>query len=185
MNRKAITEPTRNSATASTMPMLPARSPVWSTATGLRSLLTSCAAMPSGSAPRESLAECGVRCESRKGSSARDCKDFSLPPRGALEPHHVADHLGHRLVMLGRHLFVDLDSRRQRARKRRVLDDRDVLLGPDLADLERDVVEALGDANWCVHPAIILQSDRIVRRVRDDHGRLRHRGHHALAGTLL
>jgi hypothetical protein len=60
MNRKATTEPTSISATASTMPMLPARSPVRSTAAGLRASpkswliawLTSCAAMmPSASCP--------------------------------------------------------------------------------------------------------------------------------------
>src|SRR5436190_6064257 len=127
MNRNAITEPTSSSATASTIPMLPPRSPLRSIAANRRSWLTSCAAMmlPASNsapfAPRESPAQCVVARGARKGSGLPVPADFSMPHR-ATEPHHIADHLGHRAVVLGRHFLVDLDGRVQRAGERRVLD---------------------------------------------------------------
>src|SRR5205807_1457628 len=116
MNRKAITEPTSSNATPSTIPMLPPRSPLRSIAAGLRSSLTSCAAMmpPAPySAPfasRESPVQCVFAHAARKGSTTRVPSDLSMPHRAA-EPHHIADHLGHRPVMLGRDFLVDLDRR--------------------------------------------------------------------------
>src|SRR6185503_5266919 len=143
MNRKAITEPTSSNATPSTIPMLPPRSLLRSTAAGLRSWLTSCAAMmslASYSAPvarRESPAQCVAAREPRKGSGMLVPSDFSRP-HCAPEPHHVADHLGHRPVVLGRHFLIDFDGRVQGARQRRVLDHRNIVLGRDLADFQRD-----------------------------------------------
>src|SRR5438876_8202218 len=131
MNRKAITEPTSSNATASTIPMLPPRSPLRSIAANLRSWLTSCAAMMPPATdcapfpPRESPAQCVVTRAPRKGPWLRVPFDFSMPHRAA-EPHHIADHLGHRAVMLGRDLLIDLDGRMQRARERRILDHRNV-----------------------------------------------------------
>src|SRR5687768_11778447 len=125
MNRKAITEPTSSNATPSTIPMLPPRSLLRSTAAGLRSGLTSCAAMmplASYSSPVarcESPAQCVVTREPRKGLGMPVPSDFSMPHRAA-EPHHVADHLGHRPVVLGRDFLIHLDGRVQRARQRRV-----------------------------------------------------------------
>ena len=68
-NRKAITEPTSSSATASTMPMLPPLSPVRSIAvrSSRISWLTSCAAIVSGSVARESLSQCVPGGAPRKG----------------------------------------------------------------------------------------------------------------------
>src|SRR3954454_22447782 len=112
MNRNATTEPTSSSATASTIPMLPPRSPLRSIAANLRSWLTSCAAMmllAPYSAPvvrRESPAQCVVTEAPRKGSGPRVPADSSIPHRAA-QPHNVADHLGHRPVVLGWHLLVD------------------------------------------------------------------------------
>src|SRR2546421_8263492 len=139
MNRKAITEPTSSNATASTIPMLPPRSPLRSIAANLRSWLTSCAAMmlPAPDCapfpPHESSAQCVLTRAPRKGPWLRVPSDFSMSHRAA-EPHHIADHLGHRPVVLRRHLPVDLDGRVQRARQRGVLDHRNVVLGRDLAD---------------------------------------------------
>src|SRR5256885_2288335 len=112
MNRKAITEPTSSSATPSTSPMLPPRSPLRSTAAGLRSSLTSCAAMmllasySAPFAPRESPAQCVASRTARK-RKVRVPSDFSMPHR-ASEPHHIADHLGYRPVVLGRDFLIDL-----------------------------------------------------------------------------
>src|SRR6185295_9984439 len=168
MKRKAITEPTSSSATPSTIPMLPPRSPLRSTAAGLRSWLTSCAAMMLfGSycapfSPRESPAKCVAMRAPRKGS--RVPPDVSMPHRAA-EPHHIADHFRYRAIVLGRHLLIDFDRRMQRTRQRRVLDHRNVVLGRDLADFQRDRVDAFGEAHRRVHAAIVLQGDRIVGRV--------------------
>src|SRR5262249_14308237 len=91
----------------------------------------------------------GVRV--RRGEAAT-----SSGPEGALEPHHVADHLGHRLVMLGWNLFVDFDGGVQRARQRWILHHRNVVLAGALADLARDRIGALGDADRRVHAALVL-----------------------------
>src|SRR3954469_11635860 len=190
MNRNATTEPTSSSATASTIPMLPPRSPLRSIAANLRSWLTSCAAMmllasySAPNAPRESPAQCVGACGARKGSESRVPADFSMPHRAA-QPHHVADHLGDRAVVLGWHLLVDLYGCVQRAGERRVFDHRNVVLGRNLADFQRDGVDAFGEADRRVHAAIVLQRDRVVRRIGDDHRSFRHRRHHALAGAGL
>ena len=57
------------------------------------------------------------------------------------------DHFGHCLVVLDRDRLVDLDGGMQRARERRVLDDRDRMLTGDLPDLQGHRVDALGDAD--------------------------------------
>src|SRR3954465_13055159 len=72
MNRNAITEPTSSRATASAIQMLPPRSPLGSTAEGLRCSLTSCAAMllsDSVFSRRESLVQyqCVATRAPRKG----------------------------------------------------------------------------------------------------------------------
>src|SRR5438552_17439803 len=61
-----------------------------------------------------------------------------LTHQRAVEAHDIADDLGHGLVVLGRDLLLDLDSTMQRARERRVFDDRDMVLFRRLADLARD-----------------------------------------------
>src|SRR2546423_15017649 len=138
MNRKAITEPPSSNATPSTIPMLPPRSPLRSIAAGLRSSLTSCAAMMlfapycAPFAPRESRAQCVAAHAPRKGKVPIP-SDFSMPDL-APELHHIADHLGHRPVMLRRDFLIYFDGRVQRARQRRILDHRDIVLGGDLAD---------------------------------------------------
>src|SRR5436305_6682332 len=150
MNRNATTEPTSSKATASTIPMLPPRSPLRSIAANLRSWLTSCAAMmllasySAPIAPRESPAQCVVARGARKGSSPRVPPDFSMPHRAA-QPHHIADHLGHRAVVLRWHLLVHLDGRMERAGERRVPDDRNVVRGRNLGNFECDRVDALGE----------------------------------------
>src|SRR5262245_54424390 len=78
----------------------------------------------------------------------------SSPREAPAQPHDVADHLGHRLVVVGRDLSVDLDGGMQRARQRRILDHRHAVLPGDLADAQRDVVDALGDAYRRVHAAL-------------------------------
>ena len=87
--------------------------------------------------------------------------------------------------MLGRDFLVDLDGGVQRAGERRILDDRDAVLAGDLADFQRDRIDALGDADRRVHAALVLQGDGEVGRVGDDDGGLRHRRHHALAHAGL
>src|SRR5262249_10800704 len=146
-------------ATASTMPMLPARSPVRST--GLGSSLTSAAAMvlpASSCGPCESPRQCVEGLAARKGANSSGAWDFSIP-QATLEPHHIADDFGHRLVVLGRHIFVHIHRRIKGAGERGILDDRDVVLLGDLADLERDVVLSLGDADRRIHAALVFQRD--------------------------
>src|SRR4051794_17846587 len=75
------------------------------------------------------------RCRSMPDRLARP----SGSPR-ALEAHDVADDLGDGLVLLGRNLVVDLDRGIEGPRHRRVLDDRHLVLGGDLADLRGDAV---------------------------------------------
>ena len=115
---------------------------------------------------------------------ANDAKIPTLARRPA-QLHDIADDLGHRLVVLGRDFLVDLDRGVQRARERRVLHHRDRMLGRDLADLQRQRVDALGEADRRVHAALVLQGDGVVGRVGDDDRGLRHRGDHALAHPAL
>src|SRR3954453_23159084 len=115
------------------------------------SWLTSCAAMvTSGSVLDESPSQCVAAAVPRKGSRVPAAWHLSLPYRTS-EPHHIADHLGDRLVVLRRHLIIDLDRRVQRAGERRVLDHRDIVGGRDLADLECDIVDALGQTDRRAH----------------------------------
>ena len=87
--------------------------------------------------------------------------------------------------MLARDGFLDLDCRKQGAGKRHVLDDRDAVFLCLLADAQRHLVDALGHADRRrIDRGIIAQRDRIVRRIGDDHSRLRHVLHHALARSL-
>src|SRR4051812_15002915 len=187
MNRNAITEPTSSSATPSTMPMLPARSPVRSITAGLRSPLTSCAAIVPISGFRascESCLQCVCPRALRKGVKCFYRKDFSVS-QGALQPHDVADDLGHRPVVLLGDFLVDLHGGVQCTGERHVLDDRDAVLLGDFANLERDIVHAFGDADRRAHALLVPQRDRIVGRVGDDYRGLRHVRHHALLDLAL
>src|SRR4051812_579714 len=67
--------------------------------------------------------------------------------QAAFEAHDVTDHLGDRLIVLVRDFLVDLDGGVEATRQRHVLDDRDVVLAGDLADLQRNRIDALGDAD--------------------------------------
>src|SRR5215469_3255528 len=69
--------------------------------------------------------------------SCRNWPWLMSPRHGAVEPHHIADDLGDRLVVLGLDLLVDLDGGVERAGQRRILDDRNVVLAGDLADAAR------------------------------------------------
>ena len=69
-----------------------------------------------------------------------------MPDRTA-QLHDIADHLGHRLVVLGRDFLIDLDGGVQRAGERRVLHHRDRMLGCDLADFQGKRVGAMGDGS--------------------------------------
>ena len=72
----------------------------------------------------------------------------------------------------------------QAARKRRVLNHRDIVLFGDFSDLQRQIVDALGDAERRGHARFIFQGHRKVGRVGDHHRGFRHAGHHALAAAL-
>src|SRR5665213_4553757 len=74
-----------------------------------------------------------------------------IRPHLAGEAHDVADDLRHRLEMLLRHGFVELDRGIEGACQRRVLDNRDFVLQRHLADLDRQRVHAFGDADWRRH----------------------------------
>ena len=50
----------------------------------------------------------------------------------------------------------------------------------DFPDLERDAVDALGEADRRRHAALVGQGHRIMRRIGDDDGGFRNRGHHPL-----
>src|SRR4051794_28048230 len=76
--------------------------------------------------------------------------------------HDEADDLGDRLEMFGRDGFVDIDSCKERAGKRRVLDDRDVVLLGKVADAEGDVVGTLGEAERGRHGTVVLERHREV-----------------------
>ena len=86
----------------------------------------------------------------------------------AAQFHDVPDDFGHRLVVLGRDFLVDLDGGMQRAGKRRIFDDRDGMLGCQLADFQRHQIGALGEADRGVHAAVVLQGDGVMGRVGDD-----------------
>ena len=72
----------------------------------------------------------------------------------------------------------------QRARERRVGDDRHVVLFGEAADLQRDQVLALGDHLGGDAGAVVAQRDRVVGGVGDHHVGLGDRGHHPRAGEL-
>ena len=97
------------------------------------------------------------------------------------QPHDIADHFGHRLVVLDRDRLVDLDGGMQRAGERRVLDDRDRMLAGDLAGSSRPARRRPWRRRRGLHAALILQGDRVMGRVGDDHRRLGHAGDHAPA----
>src|SRR5436305_12013543 len=54
----------------------------------------------------------------------------------------VEHYLGDRMIVFHRDLVVDLHGGMQGPRQRHVLDDRDVVLGGDFPDLERDRIDA-------------------------------------------
>ena len=69
----------------------------------------------------------------------------------------------------------------ERARKRRVLDDGNIVFQGDFADAKRDVVDALGDADRRRHfIQLVFQRHRVMSRVGNHHRGLGHRLHHAL-----
>ena len=86
--------------------------------------------------------------------------------------------------MLDRDFLVDLHRGIERARQGHVFHDRNVVQLGDFPDLERDVVDTLGDADRRRHAAVVGQRHGIVGRVGDDHAGLGNRGHHALLGLL-
>src|SRR5450759_5589386 len=59
------------------------------------------------------------------------------------QPHDIADHFGHRLVVLDRDRLVDLDGGMQRAGERRVLDHGNRMFGGDGHGLEEIYVGLL------------------------------------------
>ena len=127
------------------------------------------------------LTQCPSSGHVRKGNGDATALQEPLSRHARVEPHDVADHLGHRLVVLGRDFLVDLDGGVQRARERRVFDDRNAVCSRATSRIfEGDQVDALGDADRGIHAAFVLQRDGEVGRVGDDDGRLRHRRHHAL-----
>ena len=81
-------------------------------------------------------------------------------------------------------LTPDLDVGVQRARQRRVGDDHDAGVLGGFTDLEREVVDALGDDDGCGTPAVVFQRDGVVGRVGDDHVCGGNGVHHARAGEL-
>src|SRR5262245_11481875 len=122
MTRSATAAPTRTIATSRTMPMLPPR---WLRSTDIREAsLKSCVAMPPlAQVPSDSLLPPPSECPSgRFGASSSNAYPVGSTSarESATQPHHVADHFGHRLVVLGRNLAVDLHGGMQGARQRRI-----------------------------------------------------------------
>src|SRR4051794_18904225 len=78
-------------------------------------------------------------------------------PAAAGDAVDVGQDLRHGGEQLLGDLLADLDGRVQRARERRVGDDRDVVLGGDLADPQGDQVLALGDDGRRGRVAVVLE----------------------------
>src|SRR5262249_22647936 len=126
MNISPAAAPISSIATSSTMPMLPRRS------APTRSLACSIAILARASMPNHAALRAPVGAVSQEVMAG----DIGLIPGfgaacGTVESQHVGDDLGHRLVVLGRDLLVDLDGGVQRAGERWVLDDRYVVLPGD------------------------------------------------------
>src|SRR5579875_1483453 len=76
--------------------------------------------------------------EAVAGSKGRSKSNPALIARHRpAQPHHVADHLGHGLVVFRRDRLVDFHRRVQRPGERRILDERDGMFLRHLADLPR------------------------------------------------
>src|ERR1700729_1523600 len=69
------------------------------------------------------------------------------PRQPALQAHHIADDFGNRMIVLDRDFVVDLHCGMQGAGQGDVLDDGNIVRFRDFPDLERDGVDALGDAD--------------------------------------
>src|SRR5262249_44639801 len=96
------------------------------------------------------------------------------------------ENAGNGAVELRRNPLIDLDRVIEGAGKRPVLDDGDTVLLRDLADAEGDQIDALGkDERRAALVALVLESDRVVGRVGDDHGRARHCGDHPPARPVF
>src|SRR5579871_5202785 len=117
MMRRKIAAPIRTSATRSTMPMLPDECPRSIGALGASSAAiasTSSARPPFWAASAAPI--CPIIPAFRKRTPAND----RLTPERAPQAEYVADHFGHRLIMLRRDFLVDLDAVVERAGERRV-----------------------------------------------------------------
>ena len=66
-------------------------------------------------------------------------------------PVEIGKDGGHRGVQIHRNGLAGLDRAVQRAGERRILDDRNVILFSNLADGERQMVDAFGDADRRCH----------------------------------
>src|SRR3569833_3769862 len=105
--------------------------------------------------------------------------------KSVFQAHDVTDDLGDGLIVLIRYLIVDIDGGIARTRQRHVLHDRDIVLLGDFPDLERDVVDTLGDAARRRHAAVVAQRDRVVGRVGVVDAGVGNSGLHELLHALL
>ncbi len=78
--------------------------------------------------------------------------------------------VGNGLVERGGNGVADLDALIERLRERPVLHQRNVVLLGDLADLEREQIEALRYHDRCGHGGFVAKSDRVVSRIRHHNG---------------
>src|SRR5690606_2063375 len=76
----------------------------------------------------------------RRLSICRSMEGRLVPEFRFVEPHDVADDLGHRLEMFVRNFFVEVAGLVQRAGERRVLDNRDLVLRRNLTDFGGDII---------------------------------------------
>src|SRR5262245_60503329 len=89
------------------------------------------------------------------------------------------------LLVLGRNLLIDLDSSMQGSGEWRIFHNGNRMLPGDLADLQSHGVDALGHTNRRVHAPLILEGNRVVRRVCDNHRSSGNRSGHTPAHADL
>ena len=104
--------------------------------------------------------------------------------RSAGDAVDVGEKLRHGVEHVLGDLTPDLDVGVQRARQRRVGDDHDAGVLGGFTDLEREIVDTLGDDDGCRAAALVLERDGVVGGVRDDHVCGGNCVHHSRAGEL-
>jgi hypothetical protein len=86
-----------------------------------------------------------LRCVGTGRSEGSGGRAGRRPHVEGLQLQHVGEDLGHGAVQRHRDLLLHLARVVERARQRRQLQRLDAVLGSDLADVQRHLVDALGD----------------------------------------